>query len=333
MDIPSGPRGAGRVWHHVERGFAALAVWTERIPGRGEDADPLVLFHRPAGRGLLSVFDGVGGAGRAAAGHGRQGTVRTQAWVASRRLRGLVEEWFAAGMSAGLRERIAARLAVGAPGRGRVRGSIPRGFPTTFAALTFDLAFPNVAWVVHWAGDSRCYVAEPDTGLQQLSRDDTECQDALELLVQDPPMTNVVCSDRPFEINSCTGSAVLPCLLICATDGFFGYVETPAQFEQLLWETLLSAQDILHWSGLLAERVVSYTGDDASLAVVGIGFEDFDALRASFRQRADFLDGEHTELIRQVRPGDQAGLVAARETSWHRYRPDYERRLPERGSA
>jgi hypothetical protein len=314
MDIASGPRGAGRVWHHVERRFAALAVWTERIPGRGEDADPLVLFHRPAGRGLLSVFDGVGGAGRAAAGQGRQGTVRTQAWVASRRLRGLVEEWFAAGMPAGLRERIATRLAVGAPGRGRVRGSIPRGFPTTFAALTFELALPDVAWVVHWAGDSRCYVAEPHTGLQQLSRDDTECQDALEL-------------------HLCRGSAALPCLLICATDGFFGYVETPAQFEQLLWETLLSAQDILHWSGLLAERVGSYTGDDASLAVVGIGFEDFDALRASFRQRADFLDAEHTALLRQVRPGDQAGLVAARETSWQRYRPDYERRLPDGGSA
>ena len=144
-------------------------------------------------------------------------------------------------------------------------------------------------------------------------------------------MTNVVCAGRPFEIHECRGRSALPCLLICATDGFFGYVDTPAQFELLLWETLLSAQDCLHWSVLLAERVSEYTGDDASIAVVGLGFADFAALRASFRERADLLDVEHAEPMRRVRPGDQPALVAAREASWQAYRRDYERRLPGRG--
>jgi hypothetical protein len=329
MDIQPAPRGRARLWYHVEPAFAALAVWTERVPGHGEDADPLVLFERPAGRGLISVFDGVGGAGRALAGRDADGLDRTQAWVASRRVRGLVEEWFAEHPTmAGIGEHIAARLSAGASPNGRMRGSIHRQFPTTMAGLEFRASDTEVRWTVLWAGDSRCYVAEPGRGLQQLSRDDTESADALELLTQDPPMTNVISAGRHFVLNHWPGRAPLPCLLICATDGFFGYVQTPAEFEHLLWETLLSAQDIVHWSALLAERVGSYTGDDASLALVALGFNGFDELRVYFRRRAKQVQVEHVEPMRRVRPGDRAGLTTARELSWQRYRRDYEARLP-----
>lgn len=329
MDIQPAPRGRAKLWQHVEPAFAALAVWTERIPGHGEDADPLVLFHRPTGRGLISVFDGVGGAGRTVAGRTAAGVDHTQAWVASRRVRGLVEEWFAGGPTmSDLGEHIAGRLATGVTTTGRMRGSIHRQFPTTLAGLDFHLTGGEACWDVLWAGDSRCYVAEPGPGLQQLSRDDTDSSDALELLVQDPPMTNMISAGRHFKLNYSRGRAPLPCLLVCATDGFFGYVETPAQFEHVLWETLLSAQDILHWSALLAERVGSYTGDDASLALIALGFTGFDDLRVYFRQRADQVRAEHAEPMLRVRPGDRAGLAAARERSWQRYRHDYEARLP-----
>ncbi|MER6873070.1 serine/threonine protein phosphatase, partial [Amycolatopsis sp. NPDC000673] len=68
MDVTPGARGTARLWHYTEEALAAVAVWTERIAGKGEDADPLVLLHRPSRSGLLAVFDGVGGAGRAPAG-------------------------------------------------------------------------------------------------------------------------------------------------------------------------------------------------------------------------------------------------------------------------
>lgn len=331
MDVEAGPRGPARLWHHVEPDFSAAAIWTERTSGRGEDADPLLVLHRPTGSGLIGVFDGVGGAGRAVAGRTPQGVERTQAWIASRRVRGLVEEWFTSERLAvsadALAAHVAARLGKDVSRRGRMRGSIHRELPTTFAGLTFDFDHSGLRWEALWAGDSRCYLIEPGPGLQQLSRDDCDLDDALGQLLQDPPMTNLICANRPFTINSCPGSAETPCVLLCATDGFFGYVDTPARFEFILLETLLSAQDCMHWAGLLAERVSSYTGDDASLALAAFGFAGFDALRASFRERLEYLRNAHALPMDQVPPANRHALTTAREASWHAYRGGYERRL------
>lgn len=328
VDVNPAPGGQARLWHHDERGFTALGVWTERVAEHGEDADPLVLYQRSVGRGMLSVFDGVGGAGRATAGCTANGRARTQAWVASRRVRALVEEWFVRGTGTGLGEHIVGGLSVPSASRSRVRGTIPREFPTTLAGLEFLVGDGEVRWDVLWAGDSRCYVAEPDLGLQQLSRDDTDSADALDLLVQDPPMTNMVSAGKPFALNQRRGAARLPCTLVCATDGFFGYVTTPALFEHVLWDALARSQDVVHWGAQLVEWVRGYTGDDASLAVVAFGFGDFSELRSAFRERATRLRNEHAEPMSRVEDGDQVGLVAAREHSWRRYRHDYERRLP-----
>ena len=309
----------------------AVAVWTERVEGQGEDADPVVLFQRPACRGLLAVFDGVGGAGRALAGRDARGVERTQAWVASRRARALVEDWFVGGGPDGLGDLLARRIAAGASRRSRMRGSIHREYPTTFAGITFDVAACDVSWTVRWAGDSRCQLADP-SGLQQLSRDDIDEGDALAALTQDPPMTNVVCAGRDFRINEAGGWAPLPCVLVCATDGFFGYVDTPALFEHLLWHTLQSAQDARHWASRLADEVQSYTGDDASLALVALGYDTFGQLRHAFRDRAELLAVEHAEPMSRVPAGDPRGLAAARAESWARYRVGYERRLPGGGA-
>jgi hypothetical protein len=304
-------------------------VWTECIVDHGEDADPLVLYQRSTGHGMVSVFDGVGGAGRTTAGRTTDGRVRTQAWVASRRVRALAEEWFVRATGTGLGEHIAERLPAPAGGPTRMRGTIHREFPTTLAGLEFLVDGREVRWDALWAGDSRCYVAEPVLGLQQLSRDDTDSSDALDLLVQDPPMTNMVSAGKAFALNRWTGAAPLPCLLVCATDGFFGYVSTPALFEHVLWDTLVRSQDVVHWAAQLAERVRGYTGDDASLAVVALGFSGFGELRSAFRDRAAYLATEHADVMNRVPDGDQAALVVAREHSWHRYRPTYERRLPD----
>jgi serine/threonine protein phosphatase PrpC len=327
VDVSPHRLGQARLWQHAEPGFAFLSVWTERVPGRGEDADPLVVLNRRSGRGLLAVFDGVGGAGRATAGRTPAGVERTQAWIASRRLRGLVEEWFVGGMpSEALAPHVTARLAEGVRVRSRMRGTIHRELPSTLAALDFQVSPDRkVLWEVLWAGDSRCYLAEAEHGLAQLSRDDTEVCDALELLVEDPPMTNMVCTDREFVLNRWRGRAPLPCVLVTATDGFFGYVATPAQFEHVLLDTLGLAHDLRHWAELLAGRVMTYTGDDASIAVAGLGFAGFDDLRRAFHRRADHLRINHDEPLRWAAGLDRSELVAVREESWRRYQPGYER--------
>lgn len=103
-----------------------------------------------------------------------------------------------------------------------------RHLPTTLAALRYNVREDSVECEALWAGDSRAYVLTADAGLRALTRDHTDEQDTLAQLVQDPQMTNAVCADRHFEVQShawtFTGE---PCVLLCATDGFFGYVHTP----------------------------------------------------------------------------------------------------------
>jgi serine/threonine protein phosphatase PrpC len=331
MEVQHFTKGGARVWQHCEPGFAALATWSERIAGHGEDADPLVVFRRSEGRGVLAVCDGLGGAGRTIAGRTVSGAERTQAWLAARRVRGLIEEWFVGdGDPRGLGRHVALRLAEGVTSRTRMRGSMHQDFPTTLACLDYRVDADTAYWDVLWAGDSRCYVVEPDHGLQQLSLDDAHCTDALELLVQGPPMTNMVSAGRPFVVRRLPGSAPLPCMLVCATDGFFDYLATPAEFEDVLLQTLVSAQDMRHWGALLAAAVESYTGDDASLAMVALGFDDLADLRAHFVPQARRVHTEHAEPMSIVPQHDRIAVVAARERSWQRYRPGYERRLPTR---
>lgn len=326
MEVHPFRLGQARLWHHQAPGLLCLSVWTERVPDRGEDADPLVLFHRPSHRGLLAVFDGVGGAGRASAGRTPGNAERTQAWVASRRVRGLVEEWFVSGRPhEELRQHVSGRLATDARVRTRMRGTISRAFPSTLAALDFRcLPDRQVSWDVLWAGDSRCYLATAEDGLQQLSRDDVDCTDALELLLQDPPMTNMVCAEQDFWLNRWQGRARQPCVLLAATDGFFGYVPTPALFEHLLLDTLGSALDLRQWGELLVKQVTGYTGDDASLALVALGFADLAELRRAFRHRATHLRVTHDEPLRGV---TDDRLSTARAESWRGYRTTYERHL------
>jgi hypothetical protein len=79
---------------------------------------------------------------------------------------------------------------------------------------------------------------------------------------------------------------------------------------------------------LLAQRIESATGDDASLAVIALGCQGFADLRARFRERAESLRIQHSDPMSRIPHGNRSALVAARERSWHRYRHDYEQRLP-----
>jgi serine/threonine protein phosphatase PrpC len=338
--IPACERPCSAVWHHWDRdrwthGLLVIGVWTEQKARLGEDAEPLLAHHRPSGRGLIAVFDGAGGAGSASAGRTSAGVERTGAWVSSRVARAATEEWFVDAveqhrLDAQDLHRTVVRCLdyVRSPVRCKISGTMRRELPTTIAALTYRITPGRVVWHTLWAGDSRCFVLDPGGGLQQVSRDDAEEGDALILLTEDPPMTNMVSANREFWINLEKGEISTPCVLLCATDGFFGYVHTPAEFEHVLLSTLMTATDAGHWGDLLAETVRSYTGDDTSLALVAIGFRDFDDLRDRFTARARHLSREHWAPMQRAAGSDRDELVAARTASWNRYRRSYERRMP-----
>jgi serine/threonine protein phosphatase PrpC len=316
----------GDAWTAEADGVRLLTVWSEQRPGCGEDAEPLAILHRPTGRGLLAVLDGAGGAGAGAAWGAYSG-----AWVGARVARLGAEAWFRAAVQGGATPdelaallRHALRAALPAT-RSKLTGTMRRALPTTLAAVSYRVRAGAVRCQALWAGDSRSYVLLPASGLHALTRDHTTELDALDQLRQDPPMTNLLCADRPFTVDAHPaggpGEFALPCLLLAATDGFFGYVQTPAHFECVLLDTLMRARDMAGWAAGLREAVRGYTADDASLSLAALGFDDFPRLRRAYR-------GRYESVRRLYMTGAPPTGRAWQDDTWASYRPGYEAYMP-----
>ncbi|GAA3569882.1 hypothetical protein GCM10022419_058470 [Nonomuraea rosea] len=324
--VLAGP-GDGTVWWYDDDDVLALGVWTERSRGGGEDAEPLFAHRVPAAEGILGVFDGLGGSGAGAACELSDGTTRSGAWVGARLARLGVASWFLGGLAPeSLRTRLVELLgAVPPPRPSKIVSSMRRWLPTTMAAVRYRLTGDQAECRVLWAGDSRAYVLSPHQGLQALTRDHTDETDGLEQLVRDPPMTNVICADQEFTIDAQVLLLPLPSVLVCATDGFHGYVDTPAHFECHLLSTMQEARDTREWAERLARHVSGYTGDDASLSLVALGYADFDRLRSGFAQRARQVEAHYGA---GDRPAEERAAGRWRTRTWDEYRPDYERLMP-----
>jgi hypothetical protein len=226
-------------------------------------------------------------------------------------------------LAALLHDQLQRAAAESLPQNSKIAGSLQRSLPTTLAAMTIQVGDGGVTVRSLWAGDSRVHVMTPDHGLAQISTDDAPESDALALLLNDSPMTNLVCADRPFVINERVEHFSTPVVLLAATDGCFGYVATPAHYEYLLLHHLQRAQSLDQWAEMLLEDFVGFTSDDASLVLTAFGFASFDDLRSSFAPRAALLRDEHWRPLDGLARSDEA-FVAARADSWQRYRSGYE---------
>jgi hypothetical protein len=322
-----------------------------KVPGEGEDADPIVRHGRELG--LVAVFDGMGGAG---------GTVyetpdgsRTGAYLASRVARDVVEgrmlalldpEWNLDGPAAArdltrsVKRALADKLSgLNAPASG-LRSRLLRALPTTMALMALQRREPRKGrWAGHlfWSGDSRVYVFDPGTGAHQLTRDDLRDRgDALVNLRQDSVVSNAMSADTDFVVHHHEVELTAPFLAVAATDGCFGYVRTPIHFEHLVLASLRDSHDAESWSGLLQQRVAAITGDDAAMAVLGVG-ADHGEFRQLFATRTEQIEqrcvGPLDELEAAVGRAEQAVSEARRrhaavQTSlWTAYKPEYERYL------
>jgi hypothetical protein len=193
-------------------------------------------------------------------------------------------------------------------------------------------------WAGHvlWAGDSRAYVFE-STGARQLSTDDLrDPGDALANLRRDSVVSNAMSADVEFHVNYRRVELRAPFLVICATDGCFGYVRTPMHFEHLVLSRLLAARNTEAWSSSLQTDIAAVTGDDAAMSTLGVG-ADFKEFQKLFAPRVAELASDVIE------PLDQLSATAARveqelhelrlrqldETTekWNRYKTGYERYL------
>ena len=101
---------------------------------------------------------------------------------------------------------------------------------------------------VFWAGDSRAYAFTP-SGAHQLSTDDLrDPGDAMANLHHDSVVSNAMSADTEFQVGYRRVELKAPFLLICATDGCFGYVPTPMHFEHLVLKALAGARSTQAWS-------------------------------------------------------------------------------------
>lgn len=325
---------AGRAWAYEARGVIAGSGWMEKKAGRGEDAEPTLRVHAD-GMALLGVYDGTGGAGASIARRLRDGTDLTGAYLASRLVRDLVESWgprrlgqrAPVGDPSDLTDLLAGGLrdeAAVVPDNSGIRGSLSKKLPTTAALLALT---PREGRVVRaeaiWAGDSRAFILTPNHGLQVLTVDDTRETDALALIRNDQPMTNVISADNEFRLNHRAIDRDGPAVFLVATDGCFGYVPTPAHFELLILDALLASAVPAEWPAKLLEQLAEVAADDVSFAMVTWGFESFSDLKDAFRRRQGYLDAEHWQPF--VEAGDDAAARERfRDASWAVYRETYE---------
>lgn len=335
MKVMPEDNGSVAIWGRWEPSVALAAVWTEKKKGKGEDAPPTGLYQVSSSRGIIAVYDGMGGAGAREVGRTPDEEV-SSAFVASRAAHFALEEWFVTTVPKRRLEDVCelhqALLdgldQTGIAQRGKIRGDMVRHLPTTLAAIEYEIIDDRrVELVSRWAGDSRAYILHPTRGLQAISLDDTPDSDALVLLRNDQPMTNVVCADRPFHVNESRAAdpSMLPVVIACATDGFYNYLPTPAHFEHLLLHTMQGTHGMADWADELATRVQQYTSDDASLVIAALGYRDYMAMQQSFQSRLEFLTSRYVHPFSQVHEsGDEAQIDATRTEQWLRYRQEYE---------
>ena len=321
-----------------------------KIPDQGEDSDP-ILRDGPD-LGLLGVFDGMGGAG---------GTVyetpegrRTGAYLGSRIARDVVEQrmldllepdWHLNGKAAArnlehsVQQALKQRLQELNPAPSGLRSRLIRALPTTMALVALQRTQPGgPTWAGHvfWAGDSRVYVFEA-RGASQLSTDDLrDPGDALANLRRDSVVSNALSADTEFHINYRRVELHSPFLVVCATDGCFGYVRTPMHFEYLVLRHLLEARSTEVWSSTLQAEIAAVTGDDAAMSTLGVGadLQEFQKLFAprvaelasDFIEPLDDLSDAVTRAEQELRALQSRQLDEMTER-WNRYKSEYERYL------
>lgn len=316
----------------------SISFMTEKKVGLGEDAPPLLIQKGKAC--AVGVFDGMGGAGATTC-NSSIGDGHTQAYVSSRILGSSMDTFLQNHLPTDdvavedMKEVIKHKLreekeAFPPKVMSSLRSKLVRDYPTTLAIVTlqeYDKAYQVDSF---WAGDSHCYLWTK-RGFFQISKDDLEDNvDPMENLHSDSPISNCICAERDFSIHH--KSIPLPkepVIILCATDGCFGYYQTPMHFEYVLKSCLQEADNKEEWETKIKNRILRVTGDDCSLSLIAVGFSSFGELKKSMKDSAvegfpELLNQEETisyfekELANEKEKYEQN--VA---TGWEKYKKDY----------
>lgn len=308
---------------------AVFSFCREKVDGKGEDS---CCYRLDEQGGLIAAFDGCGGSG--AESYEKLGN-NTGAYLASRVAAAATLQWYEQqngadnfdieALGAHIEESLAVCEGYSNQPQSKIRGSITKTLPTTMAALAIRRVDANTTTMtVISAGDSHLYQLDEE-GLKQLNVDDVAGGDAFSNLYDDPPMTNVISLGGGFRLNNRTMPLYGKRVLIAATDGCFGYLRSPMEFELLLLDTLMEAQSVDEWQNKIEAVIDEVAGDDQTLLGLVYGFRDFDELKDEFRLR--YIDLSHT--LSSIK--SDADEFAQRSEIWKRYSSMYYSMLSEDG--
>jgi serine/threonine protein phosphatase PrpC len=300
-----------RTWRQqVRQDLVAYGLLIPKVAGKCEDAPPLLVHrsgdaHSPL---VVAVLDGMGGAGAGPVSFEiksfDRGIETTEALFASRvARRGILKTPFQSSTldyAERLKDRVnqllksaVSLLRLGE--KSRLRGTITKRLPTTLVAtrVSSDSSSGESTITTWWAGDSRCFVVTPTTGLVALTSDHVRIHDPLEQLRSDPPIENVVNCSTDFYLEQFDYRVREPYVLLLATDGVFGYLPTPGYLEFGLLEGLMAGDDFTEQFSRFCSR---FAADDVSAAVLVSGFTSKDELVRGFEDRLRLLRERYSHL-------------------------------------
>lgn len=247
-----------------------------------------------------AVFDGCGGSG---AWKYSEFKNTTGAFVAAQSMANLFAKWYSQ-LPVGLVDDVdaisksfhdmaadeLARLKASCAPMG-ITGSLVKSFPcTASAALITKHDSGTIQLTSLQAGDSRIYYLTPQHGLVQFTQDESRGNpDALESLRDSVPLSNLLNADKPFFITAQKTLLSLPCAVISATDGMFGFLRSPMDFEYLLLNTLCQAKSMAEFEATFQREIARITGDDSTCVMFFYGWNSFEAVKTSMFERLKYV--------------------------------------------
>ena len=314
--------------HNLSLDFV-LSFCKDKVPGRGEDS---YCYSFCDTAGLLGTFDGCGGAGARKhafySGH-------TEAYMASRFCAGVFYDQFRRIFPCGhsaetltaevFAPQAAQRLKEFSPPKDesgfQIKGSSVRTLPSTAAVALMQQTKDGAVLVTAiWAGDSRVYIMD-SYGLAQLTMDDTTVTDPRVNIYEDGILKNILSSDKAINLHCKTVVMREPFVVFSATDGCFGYLSTPMEFEGVLLQTLLNTNCVANWEKELQDILGSVAGDDHALCLAAYGYGNYANLQRSFVGRYQYLEKYYLLPVSRMPLEDRE----SRYQLWGSYRDHYMR--------
>lgn len=167
-----------------------------------------------------------------------------------------------------------------------VSGTLVKSFPSTISAAIMREKEGQLELTALNCGDSRVYYLTPENGLVQLTVDDLRGHpDPMENLWASGAQLYVLNADYPYVITARQVNLSLPCAVMSASDGVFGFVRSPMDFEYLLLNCLMTAKFPIDFENRFREEIISITGDDSTATISFYGFGSWENIKKEFEKR------------------------------------------------